>query len=220
MRRGDALKQSGGWWLPDEEAHFPEWLQKKNQSIDGRLAYQGHKLFASLEYCRSFRTAVDVGGHVGTFAFYLAKKFTQVHSFEPVKQFRECFVRNVEASNVVLHPCALGERQAMVGMHIVPADTGGTYVSGLGDVEMWPLDSFRLQNVDYLKVDVEGRELGVIEGAVETIKRCRPVCMIEQKQRKLQGNFGVAGTPAVDLLVSLGGSVRKEMGGDYFVVFD
>jgi FkbM family methyltransferase len=213
------MKQFGGWWFTDHEAHFPEWIAKKNQLIDGRLAYQGHKLLASLEYCRSFRCAVDVGGHVGTFAFYLAKRFEMVQSFEPVGDLRECFARNVDAKNVTLNPYALGAAPSMVDMRIMPADTGGTYVCGAGDVEMRTLDSFELRDVDYLKVDCEGGELGVIQGAIETLKRCRPVCMIEQKQRLLEKNFGLRGTPAVDLLKGLGARVVREISGDYILVF-
>jgi FkbM family methyltransferase len=214
------MKESGGWWFTDEEAHFPDWIAKKNQLVDGRLGYQYHKLAASLEFCKSWRVAVDVGGHVGTFAFYLANRFAHVHSFEPVAQLRECFARNVGAENVTLHPVALGAQAARVGMHIVPADTGGTYVLGGGDIEMRTLDSFELRDVDYLKVDCEGGELGVIQGALGTIKRCRPCCMIEQKQKKLSKNFGLRGTPAVDMLKDMGARVVREMSGDYILVFD
>jgi FkbM family methyltransferase len=213
------VKLAGGWWFTDEEAHFPAWIENKNQLIDGRLAYQGHKLMPSLEYCRQFRTAVDVGGHVGTFSFYLAKRFERVHSFEPVARFRECFVRNVEAKNVELHPLALGAAPAMVGMHIVPEDTGGTYVSGVGDVQMVTLDSLGLEDVDYLKIDCEGAEEAVILGGMETIKRCRPVCMVEQKQKIMGRNYGTAGTPAVDRLVELGARVVREISGDFILVF-
>lgn len=214
------MKQFGGWWFTDEEAHFPEWLAKKNQTIDGRLAYQGHKLLASVEYCKTFDCAVDVGGHVGTFSYYLASRFKRVHAFEPVAAFRECFQRNVEAPNVTLHSCALGAVPGSVCMHVVPSDTGGTYVSGAGDVEMRTLDSFSLASVSYLKIDCEGGELAVLQGAVETIKRCRPVCMVEQKVHKLLPNFGIQGRPALDFLLSMGARQVREMGGDHILVFD
>lgn len=211
------MKQCGGWWFTDEEAHFPDWIAKKNQLIDGRLAYQGHKLMPSLEYCRSFRKAVDVGGHVGTFAFYLAKRFDSVHSFEPVALFRECFARNVEAENVVLHPCALGAKPGGVSMHIVQSDTGGTYVSGGGDIEMRTLDSFEFRDVDYLKIDAEGYERQIIEGGRETIMRWRPTVMVEQKAHIMGRNFGIKGTPAVDLLKEMGAVVRREISGDFIL---
>lgn len=214
------MKQFGGWWFTDEEAHFPEWMAKKNQSIDGRLAYQGHKLLASVEQCKTFGCAVDVGGHIGTFSYYLAQRFETVHAFEPVPAFRECFNRNVTAPNVTLHACALGASEGRVGMHIVPSDTGGTYVSGPGTTPMRTLDSFELQNVSYLKIDCEGGELGVLQGAVETLKRCRPVCMVEQKVHKLIPNFGIHGRPALDFLVAMGARQVREMGGDHILVFD
>ena len=43
------------------------------------------------------------------------------------------------------------------------------------------LDSFSLDRVDFIKIDVEGQELPVVTGARETILRSRPVICVEQK---------------------------------------
>jgi Methyltransferase FkbM domain len=41
------------------------------------------------------------------------------------------------------------------------------------------LDSFQFPRVDLLKVDVEGYELEVLKGSLDTIARCHPDMMIE-----------------------------------------
>jgi hypothetical protein len=51
------------------------------------------------------------------------------------------------------------------------------------EVDVIPLDHLRLEDVGLIKIDVEGAELGVLEGAGETISRCRPLMMIEIEQR-------------------------------------
>lgn len=42
-----------------------------------------------------------------------------------------------------------------------------------------PLDELRLTKLDWIKVDVEGGELAVFQGAAETIRRCRPKILFE-----------------------------------------
>jgi hypothetical protein len=71
--------------------------------------------------------------------------------------------------------------------------------------------------VDFIKIDCEGYEHHVIEGARETILRCKPCIIVEQKPHKLGPNFGIKGTPAVDLLKSWGYKVVREIGGDFIL---
>lgn len=213
--------QHQGIWLPDGERHFPEWMTNHGETVEGRGTYQIRKLRASLEVARRRGVAVDVGAHVGLWSMHLARNFAHVHAFEPVAAFRECFRANVDADNVTLHPVALGSIMASVSMLIDPADTGGTHVRQAphgGDITMHALDIYELEACDYLKIDCEGYELQVIKGAVETIRKCRPVIVVEQKPRKLGENFGIVGTPAVDLLKTMGYVVHREMSGDYIML--
>jgi len=46
-------------------------------------------------------------------------------------------------------------------------------------VPLGKLDDFQLERVDFIKIDVEGFESKVLEGAAETIERCRPIMYIE-----------------------------------------
>lgn len=213
--------QHQGIWLPDGEQHFPAWMNKHGELVDGRGTYQIRKLRASLDVTEHRTVAVDVGAHVGLWSMHLARHFAHVEAFEPVAAFRECFHANVDADNVTLHPVALGSVDAMVSMLVDPADTGGTHVRQApepGDVAMHTLDSYQLVACDYLKLDCEGYELQVIKGAIETIERHQPVIVVEQKPHKLMPNYGIAGTPAVDLLKILGYCVYREMGGDYIML--
>jgi hypothetical protein len=84
---------------------------------------------------------------------------------------------------------------------------------------MRTLDSLEFSGVDFLKIDCEGYEHHVIAGARETLLRCKPCVIVEQKPHKLGPNFGIKGTPAVDALKALGAEVRREISGDYIMAW-
>lgn len=217
------MESFDAWFLPDGERHMQDWMTKKNQRVEGRLTYQYHKYEAALSHCRHRGVALDVGAHVGFFSYWLARDFTVVHAFEPVAAFRECWTKNMERRGGVLYPYAIGAQRGKVSMKI-PAmgdgiDSGGTHVSGDGDVDMRTIDEFEFDGVAYLKIDCEGYEHHVIAGARETLIRCRPCVIVEQKQHIMGRNFGIQGTPAVDMLVEMGAKVVREMGGDYILTW-
>jgi FkbM family methyltransferase len=212
------MRLEDGWFWPDREHHMNAWVAnpKNRMIINGRPAYQGKKQTALIDLCANFRTAIDVGSHIGMWTYNLAVAFDVVRCFEPMAEHRSCFARNVEAENVILYPLALGDRSAMVGMKTNETSTGDTYVQGDGDTQMEMLDSFEFQGVDCIKIDAEGFEENILRGGVETIKRCRPVICVEQK-RDMACKFGLEPLGAVRFLESLGYVVVREIGGDYLL---
>jgi len=81
-------------WLPDGDAHMVEYFGKVSD-VDGRGAYQHEKWMRAKPGIRQWRTAVDVGSHVGLWAMTLAKVFQRVVCFEPMPTNRECWLANL-----------------------------------------------------------------------------------------------------------------------------
>lgn len=222
--------KSVGWSFPDHEKHLQEWMLKKNDLWDGRLAYQGAKIRRALELCRPgadaahwrMRTAIDVGGHVGLWSYYLAARFEKVYAFEPIVEHRLCFHSNVEAENVMLLPFALGDAEGEVGFHTEPSSSGDTYVNGKGDIPVKRLDqlapSLGIRDVDLIKLDCEGYEYFALHGGEELVKQWKPVIVVEQKPGKAQ-KFGLGETQAVSYLKGLGMRLVDEIAGDYFLTW-
>lgn len=201
-----------------------DWMEKKNQVVNGKLTYQYSKLEAALKWVRQWRTAVDVGAHCGLWSMHLVKQFNVLHAFEPIAMHRECWVKNVPESQkypltIRLHECALGERDGSVSMHWDPANTGDTYVTGEGNIPLAPLDALGLPDVDFIKLDCEGYELFALRGGEKTIKRCRPAIVVEQKPGRAQ-KWGLKETEAVDYLRGLGAVLRAEIAGDFILSWD
>ena len=142
---------------------------------------------ASMKYVSSYRNALDIGSNIGQWTRPLAKIFDKVICFEPNPNFRECFKRNISESNVILHPYGLSshEHTAQQGK----TDTHLNHKVGdtdprEGDIQCRSLDSFDLRNIDYIKIDVDGFEVPLLEGARETLTINSPVINIEMKRRK------------------------------------
>lgn len=218
--------EEGGWWFPDGEAHLQSWILQMRQPCYGRFGYQKHKYDAAMTYVRNNRVAVDVGAHVGLWSWPLAWEFETVHSFEPMAAHRACFRANMmDRPNAILHDCALGAEAGFVSLRTRTADSSGdTGVEPDGQGERVPLrtlDSFELPVLDFLKIDCEGYELFVLKGARETLLRCKPVVVCEQKAETGGAQrYGIGVTDGAEYLMELGARRRQVLQGDYIMSWD
>lgn len=173
-----------GWWFPDTETHFPKMLNK-SVAKGGPAEYQYQVRDRSLAHVKQFGVALDIGANVGLWSRSLCEKFSTVIAFEPVSLFRECLVRNVTGNNIVIKDFALGNENTTADMIITEGNTGHTHINpstlGHGNIVVRRLDDIELDQVDYIKMDCEGFEFRVLQGAEQTIRRHRPVVVVEQK---------------------------------------
>ena len=209
----------GGWWLPKGEEHFRMML-KKSDTVAGRLSYQYYKLKPALEYVKEYGgIAVDIGSNVGFWAWHLAAKFPFVHCFEPISLHNECMRMNTRGiNNIKIYEEALSDKEGELNFAVYPGDCGKTQVSESGvKAKCKTLDSYNLKHISFLKVDCEGWELPILQGAEKTLIESKPVIVVEQK--KQNENYGFPQKGAVDYLISLGFVVREELVGDYIMTW-
>ena len=135
---------------------------------------------AALEYVKQWRVCLDIGSNIGQWTRPLAKKFRSVICFEPNPNFRECFKRNITERNVLLWPYGLSHKS-----HKAQQDFNSTVLNqNHGDIDCRTLDSFGLTDVDFVKIDVDGFEVPLLNGAVETLTKNNAVLNIEMKRDK------------------------------------
>jgi len=211
------------WFFPDGESHLPDWMAKVNNRQDGRLTYQFGKYEMAMQHVKKRRVAVDVGGHVGLWAWFMARDFEDVASFEPCAAHRECWHANMtDRANAELFSEALG---AAPGLAVIetrtPGSSGDTQIvpGQTGTIKVATLDSFCFSQVDFIKIDTEGYELGVLQGAEKTLLRCKPCVIVEQKG-DMAKRYGHEKLGAVTYLQSLGAVLRGDMSGDYILSWD
>lgn len=161
--------------------------------------------------------AVDVGGHFGLISVALARRFDSVISFEP-NSFNVSLLRanvalnglsdrvEVRQAGLFSHETRLSlapsERQEIPlplteqgELDPLSATNLGAYSfaedgSGLSEVPAYPLDSLALNNLSFVKVDVQGADGEVLLGAAETMARCRPWVVFEWEEALSRG-YGV-----------------------------
>jgi FkbM family methyltransferase len=129
---------------------------------------------------------VQAGGACGVWPKRYAQEFARVLTFEPNPLCYECLVLNVTGTpNVVSFNYALGHQESVCRMAIPlhrEHNIGAWYTSvGEGPIQVMPLDAWKYTNVRLIQLDVEGSEEAALMGAHDTIVRCQPLIVIEEK---------------------------------------
>ena len=173
---------------------FPE------DKIKGSDAPQWLKLVkhldVALKHVTRWKNAVDVGAHAGLYARAMAEKFGTVYAYEPSRSAYDCLKLNAP-QNVVSECYALGDKRHAFGLvnnkHGMVTigesrERAGWETYGIpgGWTQMVMLDDLHLPRVDFLKIDADGYDLGVILGAWRLIMRDKPIVMVEQYDKKLK----------------------------------
>jgi len=142
------------------------------------------KAIYTLASAPGFEVFVDVGAHVGYHAVRAARKFRKVVALEPNPHNREVLARNVALNlldNVTILPYAAGESRYTGTMWL--AGSGSTLLPGIVrgetvEVEVAPLDEL-VDRADVIKIDTEGYEWRVLQGATRLIDAQKPALVIE-----------------------------------------
>jgi len=143
----------------------------------------------------------DVGANIGTHTLAVAKTFpdkVSVRSFEVQRQIFYMLCGTVAINglrNVYCHNLAISGNSKLIEAHLPNYDEiqnfGGFELKKIDktdnqnmvkksceSVSSITLDSF-MEDVDFIKMDIEGMEEEALIGGLELLKRCKPVCFIE-----------------------------------------
>lgn len=168
---------------------------------------QDYVVFFLKDFIEKSQVILDVGAHCGshTLMYKSINPDCTVHSFEPQSKVFDLLQENVKSNNLTNVYCynnAVGHLNRQVEMDPYSTDgennyrrisygtdsvfnIAGVQVGAGGEsVEMITIDSLDLDRCDFIKIDVEGYEPLVIEGAVETIKKFRPAISYESNIKK------------------------------------
>lgn len=145
------------------------------------------------------RRAIDAGANHGYYAVGLCRFFKQVDAFELIPELAE-ELRRAPLPNLRVWTEGVSDRPGSAVLY-VPVRADGYRLLGWASLQpgnhptaprqeeisvtLGTLDAHGFDDVDFIKIDVEGHELAALNGARATITRCRPVVLIEVRPSNL-----------------------------------
>ncbi len=218
-----------GWLLPDPKKQGDIILEtlhdislKINPSVDNGVelclfetgSYEHGILDFIKTHYRPEGSFVDVGANIGLMSLFVARHFPKavVHAFEAHPETAAILNENMRLNDlerIRLHQFALGSEEGEAeifdnwqvnrgGASLVVKEKGAKGHL----VQVKRLDDFEVGSPAMIKIDVEGVELDVLKGAAETIRRHRPILIVEVSDERVNAHESPA--EIMDFIRSLG----------------
>ncbi len=152
------------------------------------------------------KNALDIGVYRGVYSLKLSQNFNQIHAFEPNPLLFPYLNINLKKiiKNINLYNLALSDKSGETELKL-PIRSKSIFKENIEElyqlgaasihpenkfknfekvqVKVEKLDNILINNIGFIKIDVEGHELEVIEGAKKTITKNKPILLIEIEKR-------------------------------------
>lgn len=179
----------------------PDDCYIRNHMMSGRV-YEYHIINGYLkQFVTRSKYIVDAGANIGchTVSYGLFNPECKIWSFEPQKKLFDILVKNVKQNNikdrVKIYNAGLGHTEMDVNLVNIESvedkahmgwNKGGMGIGKGGEkMKLMTIDSLDLPGLDYMKIDVEGAEGLVIQGAKKTIEKFHPIICFEHNGQRI-----------------------------------
>ena len=173
-------------YLTDDEG----FIQSINQ---GRSEPYPRELGIVKRYLEMYPTCnnicIDIGGHIGTTSLPYSRLFNKVFAFEPNKKSYDFFIENIKINNidnVTVYNKGVYNKNTNCNVIKHGENSGCFYITECNNNEPNAVEVIKLDditdnnsNVDFLKIDTEGSELQILEGALNIITTFKPLIQVE-----------------------------------------
>ena len=159
------------------------------------------------KYSDKSKDALDIGVYRGVYSYKLSQNFKTVHSFEPNPLLYPYLEKNLKKviNNMILYNLALSDVNGSSELKL-PIRSKSIFKNNIEElfklgaatmhpnniidncekvpIQMKRLDDIKIKNnIGFIKIDVEGHEKNVIQGGLDTIKRNKPILLIEIEEK-------------------------------------
>jgi FkbM family methyltransferase len=196
-------------------------------------------------FIKQSHTILDVGAHAGSHSLIYSalNPDAQIYAYEPQRALHDLLKFNIAVQkryNIIPISVALGNKWCIAQMHATIPDGpncnmplnetdmfnfGGRQLGVGGEaVEIYTLDGLWNSGtppVDFIKIDVEGFENFVVDGALNLIRRCSPVIFFEHNEKRptvyMEGYYN----PARSILAALKEleyTIKECPGGNFLAI--
>jgi FkbM family methyltransferase len=187
------MKLVEGWQVPDID-----------ECCINALLVELPDLNVSYTHMNQFRTVIQAGGNIGVYPATMAKQFERVITVEPdIVNYQALLLNVAGRDNIEHHWAAFGDKIGTASVdHVYPENIGAHQLKAGSDVRVLTIDSFCVDNCDFIQLDVEGYEHLALLGAERTIKKTYPVITLELKG--LGSRYGYSDEDTINLLQDWG----------------
>lgn len=185
----------GPMYIPDTDNGQYWWLKTMGASPEDEQI----EMICALLDERPRGAAIDCGANFGCWTLPLARHCSSVHAFEPQRCIFDILKRTIDASGyrnfIQPYNLALGPESGTIKVPDIDVETatnfGGVSLgiphseqpnAPMYEVRVVALDQIfepRMGRISFIKADVEGAELGLLRGAERTIRRWKPILIVE-----------------------------------------
>jgi FkbM family methyltransferase len=164
--------------------------------------------------CDLSKISVDIGSSLGPYAVNICNYSANCIAFEP-RPVQAARIREMAAAaglRIEVEAVALSDSAGLARLRILTEDPGRSTIesaNALEDPEGSPqtsiripkmrLDDYELPEVGFIKIDVEGHELAVLQGAQKTIRASMPNLLVEIEERHRPGAISEVSAFLTDL---------------------
>lgn len=157
-------------------------------------------------------SVLDIGANIGNHSIFFADFFKKVYSFEPhpltykLLAFNTAPYKNIEIFNF-----GLGDKNKKINLYSKIDNIGASTSNHKNNhskqkniIQIKALDKckLKLKNIGLIKIDVEGMEINVLNGAINLIKDQKPIIVLEQLEQEFSSSNQE--TKTISLLKGLG----------------
>lgn len=176
------------WYFPDSEEHFQTILAINPE-------YQIKVKLMALQHASrlDFSNTLDIGANVGLWTRWLVEQGAKtVTCFEPMVENLECLRENVkDLTNVIINPFALSDVAGDLHLYTTQtnSNTGtATIVHNHAYTVEYTVPCKRLDDLNlaptFIKIDVQGAEIMVFKGGLETLAKHKPAILLEAEDEE------------------------------------
>ena len=159
------------------------------------------------KYSDQTKDALDIGVYRGVYSYKLSQHFKTVHSFEPNPLLYPYLEKNLKKviKNMILYNLALSDANGESELKL-PIRSKSIFKDNIEElfklgaatmhpknmiknfkkvpIKMKKLDDIEINNkIGFIKIDVEGHEKNVLKGGLNTIKKNKPILLIEIEEK-------------------------------------
>jgi FkbM family methyltransferase len=169
---------------------LPVPLITRLRALDYRL-HSAREHYVLSKLCDRNKSSVDVGANLGTLTYFLARYSSHVYAYEPNPELA-ARLRDISMRNVTVIEAALSDVEGTATLKL--PSFRGVEMHGLASlaqefedadairtfsVPVRRLDDEKLEDIGFLKIDVEQNEERVLRGAWQLIETQRPNILLE-----------------------------------------